>query len=455
MARLNLTAAFYGGRGFSLYHAAGSHSRVPLSPHFHDEYLISAQISGNESCHVAGKLHQFCAGDVVLINPATGMRDSKLMPRLLGPYVVQHAVPGGGYRLLNERTKHQFDASAHDMVRFRQSATAPRAGEADEVRVWSGGRIRTTGTTRTAQQQSDTNLSNSESQGIAPTTTPSGSETAVDNTKKKTYVDGDKKTTPTVDPGQGSRMQSNGESGTKIPMELDGEVEDSTEDQRSKADSARGAKRPRAGQVKDKVEVDVDNSVAPSPSRPAPSQRLARELREQRQEPEQARVDGERQQDWPPVSPDDDMEFPEFNVGDMLMAATGERNLEVFQVVEHDVRAGKLTAHAFWSYDTVDAKVLPSQRTRPPAPRAVGLWRWRPLWLTAEGKQVCKSRGGPGLTADHRVLTPDRVVAWFPHLLQGCHLPPEIVEKIYQLSRRRTSAGAAAVTLAEAELPTI
>lgn len=69
MARLNLTAAFYGGRGFSLYHAAGQHSRVPLSPHFHDEYLISAQISGNESCHVAGKLHQFAAGDVVLINP--------------------------------------------------------------------------------------------------------------------------------------------------------------------------------------------------------------------------------------------------------------------------------------------------------------------------------------------------------------------------------------------------
>ncbi|MBL4689162.1 MAG: AraC family transcriptional regulator [Nannocystaceae bacterium] len=69
MARLNLGAAFYGGRGFSLYHATGSHSRVPLSPHFHDEYLISAQISGNESCHVAGTLHQFNAGDVALINP--------------------------------------------------------------------------------------------------------------------------------------------------------------------------------------------------------------------------------------------------------------------------------------------------------------------------------------------------------------------------------------------------
>ena len=69
MGRLNLTASFYGGRGFALYHATGPGSRVPLSPHFHDEYLICAQLSGNESCHVAGKLHHFCAGDVVLINP--------------------------------------------------------------------------------------------------------------------------------------------------------------------------------------------------------------------------------------------------------------------------------------------------------------------------------------------------------------------------------------------------
>ncbi len=67
--RLDLAASFYGGRGFSLYHAFGSQSRVPLSPHFHDEYLISAQLRGREHCHVAGKLHQFSAGDVVLINP--------------------------------------------------------------------------------------------------------------------------------------------------------------------------------------------------------------------------------------------------------------------------------------------------------------------------------------------------------------------------------------------------
>lgn len=67
--RLRLTAAFYGGKGFSLYHAFGSASRVPLSPHFHDEYLISAQLRGDERCHVAGKLHEFRAGDLALINP--------------------------------------------------------------------------------------------------------------------------------------------------------------------------------------------------------------------------------------------------------------------------------------------------------------------------------------------------------------------------------------------------
>lgn len=67
--RPRLTAAFYGGKGFSLYHACGSASRVPLAPHFHDEYLICAQLRGDEHCHVAGKLHEFRAGDVALINP--------------------------------------------------------------------------------------------------------------------------------------------------------------------------------------------------------------------------------------------------------------------------------------------------------------------------------------------------------------------------------------------------
>ena len=69
MARADLHTAFYGGRGFTLYHASGAHGSRPLTPHFHDEYLICAQLQGHEECQVAGKLHTFSAGDVVLINP--------------------------------------------------------------------------------------------------------------------------------------------------------------------------------------------------------------------------------------------------------------------------------------------------------------------------------------------------------------------------------------------------
>jgi AraC-like DNA-binding protein len=67
--RLDLRAAFYGGPGFTLYHAWGPNSALPLSPHFHDEYLICAQIRGEEECQVSGKTERFSAGDVVLINP--------------------------------------------------------------------------------------------------------------------------------------------------------------------------------------------------------------------------------------------------------------------------------------------------------------------------------------------------------------------------------------------------
>jgi AraC-like DNA-binding protein len=69
MARLDLRAAFYGGPGFTLYHAWGPNSALPLSPHFHDEYLICAQIRGEEECQVSGKTQRFSAGDLVLINP--------------------------------------------------------------------------------------------------------------------------------------------------------------------------------------------------------------------------------------------------------------------------------------------------------------------------------------------------------------------------------------------------
>ncbi|GEM_PF-1358822 len=69
MPRLDLRASFYGGPGFTLYHAWGSNSALSLSPHFHDEYLICAQISGEEKCQVGGKPHHFSVGDIVLINP--------------------------------------------------------------------------------------------------------------------------------------------------------------------------------------------------------------------------------------------------------------------------------------------------------------------------------------------------------------------------------------------------
>lgn len=42
---------------------------MPLNPHFHDEYLICAQIRGAEECEVSGKTQRFEPGDVVLINP--------------------------------------------------------------------------------------------------------------------------------------------------------------------------------------------------------------------------------------------------------------------------------------------------------------------------------------------------------------------------------------------------
>ena len=69
MSRLNLRAAFYGGPGFTLYHAWGPNSAMVLDPHFHDEYLICAQIRGEEECQVSGKIERFSAGDIVLINP--------------------------------------------------------------------------------------------------------------------------------------------------------------------------------------------------------------------------------------------------------------------------------------------------------------------------------------------------------------------------------------------------
>jgi len=67
--RSGIAASFFGGPGFTLYHAYGPHGQVPQSPHFHDEYLICAQIRGHEACRVGGRTLEFFAGDLVLINP--------------------------------------------------------------------------------------------------------------------------------------------------------------------------------------------------------------------------------------------------------------------------------------------------------------------------------------------------------------------------------------------------
>jgi len=85
-----VSASFFGGRGFSLYHAWGRGSSVPLNPHFHDEYLICAQLRGRESCHVGGKLHHFAPGDLVLINPQqvhTGNAEAEAQLEYVSLYV--------------------------------------------------------------------------------------------------------------------------------------------------------------------------------------------------------------------------------------------------------------------------------------------------------------------------------------------------------------------------------
>lgn len=69
MGRRRVGVGFYGGPGFSLHHAYGPDGCTPLEPHFHDEYLISAQLRGDEQVHVGGKLHRFREGDIALINP--------------------------------------------------------------------------------------------------------------------------------------------------------------------------------------------------------------------------------------------------------------------------------------------------------------------------------------------------------------------------------------------------
>jgi AraC-like DNA-binding protein len=95
VTRLDLRAAFYGGSGFTLYHAWGPNSALPLSPHFHDEYLICAQLVGEEECQVSGKTQRFSAGDVVLINPQqvhTGNQTGNQLLEYVSLYVDREVV---------------------------------------------------------------------------------------------------------------------------------------------------------------------------------------------------------------------------------------------------------------------------------------------------------------------------------------------------------------------------
>lgn len=96
MSRFDLKSAFFGGPGFTLYHAWGSNSEMPLTPHFHDEYLICAQLQGSESFEISGKLQQFDPGDLVLINPqqvhtgnAEGHDDLEYLSLYVDPHYVR------------------------------------------------------------------------------------------------------------------------------------------------------------------------------------------------------------------------------------------------------------------------------------------------------------------------------------------------------------------------------
>ena len=96
MSRFDLKSAFFGGPGFTLYHAWGTNSEMPLTPHFHDEYLICAQIEGSETFEISGKLQEFSAGDLVLINPqqvhtgnAEGHEDLEYLSLYVDPVFVR------------------------------------------------------------------------------------------------------------------------------------------------------------------------------------------------------------------------------------------------------------------------------------------------------------------------------------------------------------------------------
>ena len=61
--------AFLGGDGYLLYYSPGENREADASPHFHDEYAISLQLSGTQVCRIGSTEHSIHRGDLLLINP--------------------------------------------------------------------------------------------------------------------------------------------------------------------------------------------------------------------------------------------------------------------------------------------------------------------------------------------------------------------------------------------------
>jgi AraC-like DNA-binding protein len=69
MSRLSLRSSFFGGSGFTLFHAWGDNGAKRYAPHFHGEYTVSLQLRGYEELKISGKTEGFAPGDIALINP--------------------------------------------------------------------------------------------------------------------------------------------------------------------------------------------------------------------------------------------------------------------------------------------------------------------------------------------------------------------------------------------------
>jgi hypothetical protein len=113
----------------------GPHGARPLTPHFHDEYLICAQLAGHEECQVAGKLHTFSAGDLVFINPQqvhTGNARGSSDLAYITLYVDRGVVDGLAAELADDLGS---DRSARRSPEFTQVRAPDRRELAAELRA--------------------------------------------------------------------------------------------------------------------------------------------------------------------------------------------------------------------------------------------------------------------------------------------------------------------------------